>query len=198
MNLTKILELLPMDKNFRWHCIPRVFLSMLRNVFKDLKLDYKTTTLLYHLPHSEAAQLTVSPPDGVILKQLKAEDVPQVTAIYPFRSDTSNYLFQRRIRFNSSLGAYNRDNGELLGWCLRYETGVLTALQVEEKHKRNRYGELLLRAMSKEVGQQGDDVTACIVEGNQPSLQLFEKVGFKFTGTYICWLGFELNDMNNE
>lgn len=198
MNLFRLLKPLPKDRTYHWGCVLKKHSPTFKEVFKQLRLDHETPTLLYQLPKSAAVALQVSPPEGIELKKLRDEDISQAIKIYPFRSDYSMHLFKRRNKFNTSLGAYDKATGELLGWCLRYETGVLTAFQVEEKHKRKGYGELLLKAMSKMVGEQGDDVTGCIVEGNVPSLELFEKLGFKYTEIDIVWLGFEQKLNNDE
>lgn len=80
---------------------------------------------------------------------------------------------------NKSVGLF-KDNGELVAWCLSMDVGSLSILQVNEKHLRKGYGEIVAKATTKKIALESEiDVTANVVLANFKSLNLFTKLGFK-------------------
>lgn len=65
----------------------------------------------------------------------------------------------------------------------RTQTGSIGALYVHPDYRRRGYGSLVVRAISKIIGERGDDVIACVDEPNTPARKLFEKLGFSVVGT---------------
>lgn len=192
--MARLIKELPHDRTYLCCCVLKKHIPAFNDAFDSLGLrqEFETTTLLYHLPKAEALQFQVNPTQGVCLKKLEEQDIPQIDLIYPFKSDETPILFSKLIRYNANLGAYNATDGELMAWCMRNNAGILTALQVEEQHKRRGLAELLLKAMAQKIAEMGDDTSACIVLDNLPSLKLFEKVGFQNTGVEIVWMGYDV------
>lgn len=72
------------------------------------------------------------------------------------------------------------DKGELVAWCLQLDSCSLSTLQVDEKHLRKGYGEIVAKAICKKIGEESElDVSSNIVHTNVKSLNLFTKLGFK-------------------
>lgn len=75
----------------------------------------------------------------------------------------------------------------------RLPTGLLGALQTDEKYYGKGYGALVARYVSKKISEMGHDIYAGIFEKNTPSRSLFDKHGFNSIGevhwitTKIAW-----------
>lgn len=79
----------------------------------------------------------------------------------------------------STKGLFN-ENRELVAWCLSMPTGSLAILQVDEKHQRKGFGEIVTKAITKKIASESEnDITANIVFDNFKSSNLFTKLGFK-------------------
>lgn len=72
----------------------------------------------------------------------------------------------------------------------RYALGSLGLLQVQESHKRLGLGSLLVRYLSKQISELGDEVLTPVVTENIPSRRMFEKLGFKQID-YVYWTSVE-------
>lgn len=78
-----------------------------------------------------------------------------------------------------SIGLFD-DKDELIAWSLRYDNGSLGVLQVDEKHLRKGYGNLIAKALSRRIADEDDcDVLSLIVNENFKSISMFTKIGFK-------------------
>lgn len=66
-------------------------------------------------------------------------------------------------------------------------TGLLGALQTDEKYYGKGYGALVSRFVSKKIAEMGHDIYAGIFEMNTSSRSLFEKHDFKSIGE-VHWI----------
>ena len=64
---------------------------------------------------------------------------------------------------------------------MRHRNGSLGILHVDEDHRRQRLGEVLLASATKALEQTKDPVFAYIVDGNAASESLFTKLGWSKT-----------------
>lgn len=63
---------------------------------------------------------------------------------------------------------------------MQIDTGSLGLLQVDEKHMRKGYGEIVTRAIIKQIATTCNaDVTANVEATNKISTKLFKKLGFQ-------------------
>lgn len=110
---------------------------------------------------------------------LTKDNAAAINSIWPHRSEGSVAYVEYLIDHNESIGLFE-ESGKLLAWCLSMQTGSLGILQVDEEHLRKGYGELVTKAITKEIALKSDiDVTANIVFDNLKSSNLFTKLGFK-------------------
>lgn len=58
---------------------------------------------------------------------------------------------------------------------------------MNSQHLGKGYGSIVCRAMTKKLGDLGQDVFACIGEHNTPSIRTFVNAGYKAIDT-TCWL----------
>lgn len=70
---------------------------------------------------------------------------------------------------------------------LRFAAGPLGVLQVDDEYRGRGYGTLVCKAMTKKLGEAGDDVFGCVFEANTPSRKMFENCGFKIVDK-VHWI----------
>lgn len=119
-----------------------------------------------------------SVPDGMYLREMNEADAIAADSVWPNRHPGSTFFMKRIAKWNANVGLY-RNDGKMVAWCLRLQAGPLGALQVGEEFKRNGYGSIVCRAITRKMGQHGEDVFACVSRDNTPSVRTFEKIGFK-------------------
>lgn len=132
----------------------------------------------------------ISIPDGLTITSLNNEHLDQINAIYPLKTDRTPYYFNKLWKYNINRGVFDSDN-QLLAWAFRAQTGMIAALQTEQFARKRGLAELVTRAISIEIAKSGDDCIALIVEENIPSISLFEKLGYTYTGEKAHWILFE-------
>ncbi|XP_055375840.1 uncharacterized protein LOC129608382 [Condylostylus longicornis] len=135
------------------------------------------------------------PPPGTVLRQLRQEDAKTINEIWPHRHPGSINFIKRLIYYNLSMGVYKEDTGELIGWCLRLLIGSLGILHIKEGYKRQGFGSLLVRKMSKSLADMNEDTTAPVVIKNTPSRNMFKKLGFEEVGKNY-WVDTTASDSN--
>lgn len=92
------------------------------------------------------------------------------------------------IHINRSTVNYILLHSNKINNNFRLPTGVLGALQTDEKFYGQGYGRLVLKHISKTIAKMGNDIYAGILEENTPSRSLFEKIGFKSISN-VHWIG---------
>ena len=81
--------------------------------------------------------------------------------------------------YSTCLGIEHK--GKLIACIMRHRNGSLGILHVDEDHRRQRLGEVLLASATKALEQTKDPVFAYIVDGNAASEILFTKLGWSKT-----------------
>ncbi|CAH0774458.1 unnamed protein product [Bemisia tabaci] len=121
---------------------------------------------------------TCSCPPEVRLAPLKLESLELIKSNWFNHPDAAEYI-STLIEHNPSLGVYSRTTGELRAWVLLSEFCALTMLHTVKKHRRKGYARLLVNTMCKTLLSEGLVVGAAILQGNIPSLKLFESLEFQ-------------------
>lgn len=154
-----------------------------------------------------------SAPADIQLHPIKTHgDLEKANSVWPFRNPNSLVFFERIAKYNPNIGAYKVD-GTMVAWLLRYfwkkkqnkgnnyywivvflrlPTGLLGALQTDEKYFGHGYGTLVTKVISKKIAELGHDIYAGILEKNYPSRNLFSKLGFKSIGE-VHWITTKIN-----
>jgi hypothetical protein len=60
-----------------------------------------------------------STPEGIYLKQLVPPDGAKINDVWPHAHNGSLYFIQRLIEMNLNIGAFTKEEDELIAWCLR-------------------------------------------------------------------------------
>lgn len=125
---------------------------------------------------------------------MSVENAEIVNELWPNKHQGSLFFVKRLIEWNPQIGAFN-ENNELMGWCLRLQSGALGALQVREKFMRRGIGSLLIMAMCKVLSANSDsDTFALTGRDNLASRIMFAKLGFKHTDDAYWIRTFPLDD----
>lgn len=92
------------------------------------------------------------------------------------------------------LGSFSKPNNKEIVFRLFYsvftfrlESGLIGALQTDEKYYGHGYGALVTKCLSKNIAEMGSDVYAEIAEDNKASRSLFNKHGFEPVGK-VHWI----------
>uniref|UniRef100_A0A182MZ90 N-acetyltransferase domain-containing protein n=1 Tax=Anopheles dirus TaxID=7168 RepID=A0A182MZ90_9DIPT len=174
--LRRTLELV--DWDYYYVAVMCEFETLLFDTFKKLNVrvaiaDSNTT---YFLPTEEALQLTVALPEGLSVGPLQPHHAKIINDLWPHRETGSEFTIERLIRWNASMGLFD-ERGNLLGWCLLTQMGVMGSLGVIERRKG--YGRIVVTAFVKQLAQMGRNAYASILVENEPSKALFAGVGFR-------------------
>lgn len=125
--------------------------------------------------------------NNVILKPLKKSDAETINEIWPHRGPNSLEFVVRLITTDLTVGAYDKDSGELMAWCLRIPIGSLGLLQVKPKYYRRGLGKMVAIAQIKQMAELGYDSSGTILFHNKASRTLFKNLGFREWGLRI-WM----------
>lgn len=102
----------------------------------------------------------------------------EITTSYKHRTQINDQVLLRLQRFNFCYGIFD-DEERLLAWCLRYQSGLLKALQTHDFARQRGLALILVKVMAKEIAISGEDCLAGIIPDNIASVKLFKKLGFE-------------------
>lgn len=125
--------------------------------------------------------------DHIILRPLTTEHVKVVNEHLPYKSDTTPGYLRQKIEYMSSIGAFERDTGELMAWIMSYMNECHSALHVKPEYRRTGLGKLLAKKMTKDRALQNRVSHCYIRSGNVASENLFLALGFEWKG--LVWFG---------
>lgn len=106
-----------------------------------------------------------------------------VDNIWYSRAKGSLEFIKRLIKYNYNIGIYLKSSGELIGWCIRCNLGLLGMLHVKDAHRGHGLAGAMVQLLSRQFAQAGDDASTMISYGNSASISLFTKLNFKIVGT---------------
>ncbi|XP_049548227.1 uncharacterized protein LOC125959446 [Anopheles darlingi] len=170
--------LMIVDWDYYYELVMCPYETLVFDVFQqlDVKIFDAALNFTYFLPKEDASLLSVSLPAGLCLAQLKPEHARVINDLWPHRETGSEFHIERLIRWNPSMGLFDA-SGQLLGWCMLTQMGVIGMLGVIEKRKG--YGKLVLTGFVRRLAELGLNSYASVVVDNEPSKALFTSLGFK-------------------
>ncbi|XP_017471424.1 PREDICTED: uncharacterized protein LOC108362791 [Rhagoletis zephyria] len=134
---------------------------------------------LYHLSKKDCLKLGVKQCVDFIIQPLKLTDAKEVNDFWPYKGLGTQYIVERNIKYNLTLGAYHHDSGELCAWVLYSELGTIAFLYVKAPYRRRGLAEVLVRQLCRALADQDHDAMAHIEDTNEASTKLFTKLGFQ-------------------
>ncbi|KAL3268354.1 hypothetical protein HHI36_007470 [Cryptolaemus montrouzieri] len=142
------------------------------------KIYKKHENFLYEMSIDEAKALEIKCPPGTYIKKLTKEHVGRINDLWPHKYENSDKAIAVYIEYNGGYGLFSKDN-ELMSWALQGPLGHINLLQTEEKYKGKGYGSIMVQAMAKKIAEDGYIPVATVIVHNTPSVNLFNKLGFK-------------------
>lgn len=109
---------------------------------------------------------------------MSVDSAEVVDNLWPNKHQGSLFLIKRLIQLNPNIAAFD-ENDELMGWCLRLQSGPLGALQIKPNFKRRGIATLLIIAMCKILANMDQDTFALVNHSNIAASHMFLKLGFK-------------------
>ena len=124
--------------------------ALVLDTFKKLnvRVGIGRANTVYFLPKEEALKFNVTVPAGLRLGSLEPRHAKIITDLWPHRERGSEFSIERLVRWNPSMGLFD-EQGNLLGWCLLTQPGVMGSLGVIEQRKG--YGKLVVMAFAKKL-----------------------------------------------
>ncbi|XP_032581872.1 uncharacterized protein LOC6614532 [Drosophila sechellia] len=161
--------------------MPKRYFNVANDIIqaKNLKLDLDCVTLSLVLSKEEALLFQVEPIAGFSLKPVDIQDAQVINDQWEWSEPDSFSLVHRQILYDTSVGLYNKENKELVAWCIRAPDGLLAVLQVKTSYKRRGFGQLIVKEFARQEALLGRDTITEVVPENKASLGLFTKLGFK-------------------
>lgn len=108
-----------------------------------------------------------------------------IASVYPLREQSSPGMFERTIKYNVSLGAFD-ENDKLLAFCMQFQSGEMTALQVlDKRYLRTGLAGVLTAAVGVKVAKLGFDLYGKVDVNNEPPqmfIKKYENIGLKVIG----------------
>lgn len=133
----------------------------------------------YVCPVEKALQVNYTVPHHVILKPLTFDNLTDLKDHLPSPPSTSINYLQQIVAFLPSIGAFDRETGELMAWIVTYYNECHSALRVKEKYRRMGLARLLCQKLMKDRALEGKASHSHIVCGNVASENLFLDLGFE-------------------
>lgn len=76
---------------------------------------------------------------------------------------------------------------------LSLPTGIIGALETDERHRGHGYDSLVVRALSKKIAEMGYDIYMPLHEDNTSYASLFSSLGFEPVEEEVHWIVTKLN-----
>jgi len=133
------------------------------------------------------------------LRPLTLQAVQIINDTWHYKSDTSMDLIASLIQHSMHVGMYVREplpaghaNPEgstecevLAAWALVQRYGAIGMLYTLPQYRRRHYGEAVVSSLARAMLRQGLTPSAAIVDTNDPSQRLFERLGFRKTVLHV-------------
>lgn len=127
-------------------------------ILKDLRVVAGKTSPydIYYYPVDAVLQLKYTVPEDIEMRSLEPDHATIVDAAWKYRYPGSESTFRRMIQLNDSMGAFDKESGRLIGWCLIGSSREILSLRV--LHKEGKYhglGKQILIKLAHDRAVQG-------------------------------------------
>ncbi|KAG5896305.1 hypothetical protein JTB14_008861 [Gonioctena quinquepunctata] len=149
---------------------------------KKLKVSVNSTNCVYTIPRIKAMNFQTTCPDPLKLSKLQVTDSNLMNSIWAHTFPGSEEFVATLIEKYGGYGLYLKSTNELVAWVVKKGLGEMGLLQTVDHQKKKGLASILLKKMSKEIAEDGDDPTIIVVATNTPSRTLMEKLHFENVG----------------
>jgi len=180
------------NNRMQFYFVHRLHCPVIYKVIKELNLhvssDVKTD--LWWIPREQALQFDIACPPEVYVAPLKPNQASTINSIWPHKFPGSEDYVRNLIKVNGGFGLYLKTNDKLVAWVLKNFLGTMVVLQTLEEYKRRGYASLVVRAMSRDIAEEGHNPLGTVVTTNSPSQGMFAKLGFQILD-YARFIGID-------
>ncbi|XP_052866906.1 uncharacterized protein LOC128273037 [Anopheles cruzii] len=168
-----------------FQCVAIEHYPMVQSVVQEraaphYQLTFRNSTY-FRLPRAVVEKLEHrTNPEGYEFRPLDVSYAREVNDTWPHRYPGSEVYYESLLRLNGGLAVVQRttDHDELAGWILTNEYGALAHLYIKPAHRQRWLAcELVWRWVMALEGRDSDPI-AYILDTNQASRTLFQKLGF--------------------
>ncbi|XP_074037421.1 uncharacterized protein isoform X2 [Leptinotarsa decemlineata] len=150
---------------------------------KNMKVKYPSPSYIYSIPKEEAMLLNSECPDDVKFEKIELSHIQTAKSVWFFDDYNRSYEYVcSLIEHNGGVGLFLKSTNELVAWILKSALGELGLLHTLEKYRGRGFAEILVKELSRQIAQEGDEPTAMISLSNAASKSLAEKVGLRCQG----------------
>ncbi|KAG5896306.1 hypothetical protein JTB14_008862 [Gonioctena quinquepunctata] len=150
---------------------------------KKLKVSVNIANCVYTTPRIKAIHFQSKCPDHLRLSKLQVTDSNLMNSTWAGRFPGSEEYIATLIEKIGGYGLYLKSTNELVAWVVKKGLGEIGLLQTVDQQKKKGLASILLRKISKEIAEDGDDPTGTVSAINIPSRTLLEKWHIKNAGS---------------
>jgi RimJ/RimL family protein N-acetyltransferase len=122
-------------------------------------------------------------PEGTFVRKLEESDSKLCNSLWAYRSLASGPYIRSLILINGGYGLFNSITKELFSFAVindHFATGMLTTVEAARGRK---YGEFVAKFLTVKIAEDLKVTpTVYITSDNVPSINLFQKLGYKKIG----------------
>ncbi|KAG5676875.1 hypothetical protein PVAND_006681 [Polypedilum vanderplanki] len=166
------------DGLMRMRGLEKTYDASARGVYFDVKRDY-------------ILEQKRETPEGFYNATLNKEDLSQVLAALPQKSEKCIQYLKTVIEFNPTTGLF-KNNGELVAWCMQHEIGALGNLYVKEEFLRRNFAMQILPLQALKIYDQNEPIFGDVLHHNYKSFNLMNKFKHEWLDN-ISWIGVRKN-----
>ncbi|XP_074042902.1 uncharacterized protein [Leptinotarsa decemlineata] len=172
------------NKNLEFEAIPHIVYSTVMRVIDEKKLNIENNNqcFIYTVPQKVARNFQMKCPNHLEIRRLEISQADFMNSIWPHRSPGSEKYVTSLIETCGGYGLFIKSTNELVSWILKKKLGEIGLLQTVDHHKRKGFGSIILKKMSKEVAEDGENPTGIVSVSNEASIKLLEKEHFENLG----------------
>ena len=169
-------------ENAFFNCVDFKTASFLQNNLGAFNISYcHIYGYLKSLPNSNP----FPPPKGLKLKQIDLKDLDVINDYYTYKSPKSKQKLCHEITSRASSALYDGD--KIVAWNLLHDDNAMGVMFVPPEYRNKGFAQIVAFDLLKRVVQSGKIPYVQIVDGNNPSICLAQKLGFEHIFD-ACWL----------
>nr|XP_023017122.1 uncharacterized protein LOC111506319 [Leptinotarsa decemlineata] len=147
---------------------------------KNMKVKCAFSAYTYSIPKEEAILFNIECPEDMKLGDVEPRHSKKIHSGWSFKKYPQSYEFVcSLIENNGGVGLFLKSTDELVAWVLKSGLGELGLLHTSEKYRSSGFASIVMKQLSKQIAQEGQDPETNVILTNGASNKLMKKLGFK-------------------
>nr|XP_023028859.1 uncharacterized protein LOC111517035 [Leptinotarsa decemlineata] len=161
---------------------------------KNMKVKFASPAYIYSIPKEKAMLFNIECPEDMKLGEIELRHSKKIHSGWSFKEYPQSYEFVcSLIDNNGGVGLFLKSTDELVAWVLKSALGELGLLHTSEKYRSKGFASIVMKQLSRQIAQEGEDPVTSILLTNEASKKLVKKLGFKNQGVSY-WFSAERAD----